>query len=162
VEAILQKKIRGGVEHYLVSWKGYPQSQATWEPKANMTNCSSLILEYELAHLPQQEKDDLASEAEAPFKSSTDPQPVTIYEHNLNAIRPNFTILSCEQQLAFLRRKMEAEATLAPNTEVLEIIDCEREGGEKSPLLFGVKLRSGEVRKVRKEEVMKENKVKLV
>jgi hypothetical protein len=49
-----------GVEHYLVIWKNYPINEATWEPKSNMTNCNSLILEYELKHLPQDSKADFA------------------------------------------------------------------------------------------------------
>lgn len=44
----------------------------------------------------------------------------------------------------------------------MEILSCEQERGEKAPIWFGVKLKSGEVRKVRKEEVMKAHKLKLV
>lgn len=73
-----------------------------------MTDCSSLILEFELAHLPQQAKDDLAeTEAEEPFKPNSDPLPPNIYEHNLNAIRPHSTLDRCDQQLDFLRRRIE-------------------------------------------------------
>jgi hypothetical protein len=45
VEAILQSKLtpnKRGVR-YLIKWKGYPDSENTWEPPSNLTNAPDLL-----------------------------------------------------------------------------------------------------------------------
>jgi hypothetical protein len=37
---------RGLRQEYLVAWKGYPITEATWKPIANLTNCDSAINDY--------------------------------------------------------------------------------------------------------------------
>ncbi|OAA46534.1 pol protein [Beauveria brongniartii RCEF 3172] len=46
VERILKE--RGNIKnrHYLVKWKGYPNSENTWEPIENLTNCSTLLEQF--------------------------------------------------------------------------------------------------------------------
>lgn len=34
--------MKNGKRQFLVSWKGYPESEATWEPEANL-DCQDLI-----------------------------------------------------------------------------------------------------------------------
>jgi hypothetical protein len=46
VERILDKRIRYRKPEYLVKWKGYPLHDATWEPQANLTNCRTLLNEF--------------------------------------------------------------------------------------------------------------------
>ena len=46
VEKILDKKTIGSKVHYLVKWKGYPLSEATWEPLENLSNALDLIREF--------------------------------------------------------------------------------------------------------------------
>lgn len=43
VEKILQQKTQRGKPLYLVKWKGFPESDATWEPESNLSNSTSLL-----------------------------------------------------------------------------------------------------------------------
>jgi len=45
VEEILDKRKHYGKVQYLVKWKGYPLSEASWEPLINL-NCEELIKEF--------------------------------------------------------------------------------------------------------------------
>jgi len=44
VERILQH--RGQPRTYLIKWKGYPHSENTWEPEANLNNCRQMLAQY--------------------------------------------------------------------------------------------------------------------
>ena len=46
VEKILGKKKIGTKIYYKVQWKGYPLSEATWEPLSNLSSARELIKEY--------------------------------------------------------------------------------------------------------------------
>ena len=43
VEAILAKE----GQNYLVKWKGYPESESTWEPHTNLQNCQQKLQQWE-------------------------------------------------------------------------------------------------------------------
>ena len=43
VEQILDCKVVRGRTKYLVQWKGYPQSENSWEPKGNLRGCVNLV-----------------------------------------------------------------------------------------------------------------------
>ncbi|XP_054719433.1 uncharacterized protein LOC129229120 [Uloborus diversus] len=49
VEKILAKRFRHGRYEYLIKWKGYPNSQNTWEPKENILS-PTLLEEFEKRH----------------------------------------------------------------------------------------------------------------
>jgi hypothetical protein len=36
VKKILNKRVKGKKTEYLIWWKGYPKSEATWEPDKNL------------------------------------------------------------------------------------------------------------------------------
>ena len=46
VERILDSRKRGKRDQYLVLWRGYPLSEATWEPIENMDGALDLVIEY--------------------------------------------------------------------------------------------------------------------
>ena len=60
VEKILDKRIlkrgRGQSIQYFVLWKGYPMSDATWEPLSHLDHCKGLIEDYEASSSSQRGK----------------------------------------------------------------------------------------------------------
>ena len=57
VEKIINKRIKGEVQQYLVKWQGYDDpSDLTWEPIENLQNCKESIDEYERAHKKKKDK----------------------------------------------------------------------------------------------------------
>ena len=46
VEAILQHRGKGARRQYLVSWKGYDLSEATWEPESHLENAPDVLVDY--------------------------------------------------------------------------------------------------------------------
>jgi hypothetical protein len=47
IEAVLNKRTRGRKIYYLVSWKGYPMEEASWEPEDHLANAKQIIAEFE-------------------------------------------------------------------------------------------------------------------
>jgi len=45
VEQILDKRTHYGKIQYLIKWKGYPLSEASWEPEENL-NCPKLLKKF--------------------------------------------------------------------------------------------------------------------
>ena len=45
VESILNHRVKDGINQYLLKWKNYPESEATWENEENL-NCKDLLEEY--------------------------------------------------------------------------------------------------------------------
>ena len=43
VEHILDQQGEGATARYLVKWKGFPESDATWEPISHLTNCAQAL-----------------------------------------------------------------------------------------------------------------------
>ena len=46
VEAILRHKGSGARHLYQVSWKGYPITEASWEPESHIHNAPQILEEY--------------------------------------------------------------------------------------------------------------------
>ncbi|KAI1285749.1 Chromobox -like protein 3 [Halotydeus destructor] len=55
VERIIKKRVRGGVVEYFLKWKGYEESDNTWEPRDNL-NCEDLIEAFEKQEREKQKK----------------------------------------------------------------------------------------------------------
>jgi chromobox protein 5 len=52
VEKILDHRMVGRKRHFQVKWRGYPVSEATWEPEANLASCRAMIATYMEKHTP--------------------------------------------------------------------------------------------------------------
>ena len=54
VEAVISSRIDGRGKkrsmRYLVKWKGYPESENSWEPEANLEHATEAIEDYFKAH----------------------------------------------------------------------------------------------------------------
>jgi len=46
VEDIIDSRNKNGVKEFLVHWKGYPETEHTWEPETNITNAKQLLKIY--------------------------------------------------------------------------------------------------------------------
>ena len=46
VEGILRHQGKGAQCRYLVLWKGYPLTEATWEPESHLANALDILEEY--------------------------------------------------------------------------------------------------------------------
>ena len=42
----VEKILEQDGQRYLIKWKGYPDSENTWEPKTNLTNCQELLRQF--------------------------------------------------------------------------------------------------------------------
>ncbi|CAE7205183.1 hypothetical protein HRS9139_10399 [Pyrenophora teres f. teres] len=51
VEKIVAHRVVDNGTEYLVKWLGYPNSENTWEPDTNLTNCRQLLLRSLSRHL---------------------------------------------------------------------------------------------------------------
>ena len=40
---------------YLVKWRGYPEEEATWEPRSNLAGCNSLLKAWAQAEKPSRQ-----------------------------------------------------------------------------------------------------------
>ena len=50
VESILKHRRRGQTYQYYVKWRGYPISNASWEPEDSFSTDSDLLSQYKLRH----------------------------------------------------------------------------------------------------------------
>ena len=51
IDYLISHKDIKGRRSYLVKWRNYPRSKATWEPRENLTiNAETLVLDYEKLH----------------------------------------------------------------------------------------------------------------
>jgi chromobox protein 5 len=81
VEAIVKTRIRGGHREYFLKWKGYPDSENTWEP-AESLDCDALL---ESFHASLEAKK--AQSVPKPRTRPPDPDPARIA-----ALEPDFIV----------------------------------------------------------------------
>ena len=56
VEKIIDCQRIDGKKHYLVAWKGYPVSEATWEPLENLKNAREAVKLYNAKKFDEETK----------------------------------------------------------------------------------------------------------
>ncbi|XP_060217860.1 chromo domain protein LHP1 isoform X2 [Lycium barbarum] len=47
IEAVRRKRVRKGQVQYLIKWRGWPETENTWEPVKNLMSCSDVIDAFE-------------------------------------------------------------------------------------------------------------------
>ena len=50
VEKIIATRKKNKKTEYLIKWKGYDDSENTWEPESNLSQCKQLIKQFEIQH----------------------------------------------------------------------------------------------------------------
>jgi hypothetical protein len=67
VEKILDKRILlNGTIEYRIKWKGYPMSEATWEPFVNLGSAIEMVQEYE--HFADRKQKSVSKERESEIR----------------------------------------------------------------------------------------------
>jgi len=116
VEKILEKRLRHGKVEYLIKWEGYPDSENTWEPQANL-DCPDIIKAYEDAQ--KSKKDDKKRKRESDAggkkkKTDDDDGKPRGFERNLQPERIIGATDSSGELMFLMKWKDSDEADLVP------------------------------------------------
>ncbi|OHT11454.1 chromatin organization modifier domain-containing protein [Tritrichomonas foetus] len=98
-EKVIGFRTEKGIKEYLIKWKGYPKSDATWEKESDLS-CASLIKEYKLRekkklNQKKSEKTSKKKEEKAEsqkLSSSHGSEPVSIVDSFMKLHKGNYKI----------------------------------------------------------------------
>ena len=77
VEYILKKRTVKGKKEYLIKWKGYPESESTWEPLSHLKYINYMLKEFEQKNKEEKErKNEEDNKDESTNKNSTNKESV--------------------------------------------------------------------------------------
>lgn len=97
VEKVVGKKTVKGKVHYLLKWKGYPNSDNTWEPVANV-DCPDLIAEYEDFLKKQKGESSKGGRSKQADKASTSSDSQTISRQKTTSKRKRVVQLASSDE----------------------------------------------------------------
>jgi hypothetical protein len=112
VQDIIERVVENGKTWYKVLWKGYPESESSWEPEENLKNCAEALADYE--RRLELRRNEIVNEAKVHSDIITIPSPIV----------PEHLELPLEQQLS----------SEYFDSKTMEIIKAQRKDPDLIPL----------------------------
>jgi len=118
VEKIMDKRVRHGKVEYLIKWEGYPDSENTWEPQANL-DCPDIINKFEEAAKSKKDdkkrkrESDVGAKKKKPAAEDDDGKPRG-FDRNLQPERVIGATDSSGELMFLMKWKDSDEADLVP------------------------------------------------
>ena len=80
VEEILDRRVKGRQEEYLIKWKGYDDSENTWEPRKHLRNCPEKLHQFHQRNPGSTNQDLTSQDSGEPDSTRRDQRRVTKWQ----------------------------------------------------------------------------------